>query len=165
MEVTPEATPNPNAIKFTLDRPSTEGKAQTVREGTDPSESPLGARLFALDGVTNVFLVSNFVSVTKDDATDWQRLAPEVIAQIEAHFGESGMSPTGVLFSYIIGLIFAVGGIVFLIGLDNNRYLYGIPYLVLGVLIIGGVAGSQRRMKRKREADEQKSGPSSRSPY
>ncbi len=75
------------------------------------------------------------------------------------------MSPTGVLFSYIIGLIFAVGGVVFLIGLDNNRYLYGIPYLVLGLLIIGGVAGSQRRMKRKRAADEERSGPSSRSPY
>jgi len=75
------------------------------------------------------------------------------------------MSPTGVLFSYVIGLIFAVGGVVFLIGLDNNRYLYGIPYLVLGLLIIGGVAASQRRMKRKREADEERSGPSSRSPY
>jgi drug/metabolite transporter (DMT)-like permease len=76
------------------------------------------------------------------------------------------MSPTGVLFSYVIGLIFAVGGVVFLIGLDNNRYLYGIPYLVLGLLIVGGVAGSQRRMKRRREADEEKSsGPSSRSPY
>ncbi len=89
MEVIPEATPNPNAVKFTLDRPSTPGGAQTVREGTDPSESPLGARLFALEGVTNVFLVSNFVSVTKDEATDWQDLAPEVIAQIEAHFGEA----------------------------------------------------------------------------
>jgi len=75
------------------------------------------------------------------------------------------VSPTGVLFSYIIGLIFGVGGVVFLIGLDNNRYLYGIPYLVLGLLIIGGVAASQRRVKRKREADEERSGPSSRSPY
>ncbi len=86
MEVIPEATPNPNAVKFTLDRPSTDGKATTVREGTDPSVSPLGASIFALDGVTNVFLVSNFVSVTKVDAADWQDLAPQVIARIEAHF-------------------------------------------------------------------------------
>ncbi len=76
------------------------------------------------------------------------------------------MSPTGVLFSYAIGLIFAVGGIVFLIGLDNNRYLYGIPYLVLGLLIIGGVAASQRRVRRKAEAEEKdRADPSSRSPY
>jgi hypothetical protein len=76
------------------------------------------------------------------------------------------MSPTGVLFSYAIGLIFAVGGVVFLIGLDDNRFLYGIPYLALGLLIIGGVAASQRRMRRKAEA-ERKDGPdpTSRSPY
>ena len=89
MEVIPEATPNPNAVKFTLDRPSTDGKATTVREGTDPSVSPLGASIFALDGVTNVFLVSNFVSVTKVDAADWQELAPQVIARIEAHFEDA----------------------------------------------------------------------------
>lgn len=59
------------------------------------------------------------------------------------------MSPTGVIFSYLIGLIFAVGGVVFLIGLDDNRFLYGIPYLLIGLVIIGGVAGSQRRAKRK----------------
>ena len=43
---------------------------------------------------------------------------------------------------------------MFLIGLDNNRYLYGIPYLVLGLLIIGGVAASQRRVRRRAEAEE-----------
>lgn len=89
IDVRPEATPNPNAIKFTLDQPSTGGKAQTFRAGTDPAESPLGARIFALDGVTNVFMTANFVSVTKEDEIDWQELAPLVIEQLEAHFGES----------------------------------------------------------------------------
>ena len=77
------------------------------------------------------------------------------------------MSPTGVIFSYAIGLIFAVGGIVFLIGLDENRLLYGIPYLIIGVVIIGGVMASQRRMKRKGAAGGGDGGgdPPSRSPY
>ncbi len=77
------------------------------------------------------------------------------------------MSPTGVIFSYAIGLIFAVGGIVFLIGLDENRLLYGIPYLIIGVVIIGGVMGSQRRMKRKAGEGGGHGGedPPSRSPY
>lgn len=86
MDVTPEATPNPNAVKFTLDRPSTEGRPQTFREGSDPAESPLGARIFALDGVTNVFMTSNFVSVTKEDGVDWGELVPRVIEELEAHF-------------------------------------------------------------------------------
>jgi hypothetical protein len=77
------------------------------------------------------------------------------------------VSPTGVIFSYAIGLIFAVGGIVFLIGLDENRLLYGIPYLIIGVVIIGGVMASQRRMKRKAGAGggHGDGDPPSRSPY
>jgi hypothetical protein len=90
IDVRPEATPNPNAIKFTLDRPSTEGKAQTFRAGSDPAESPLGARIFALDGVTNVFMTANFVSVTKEDDISWDELAPLVVAELEDHFGEAG---------------------------------------------------------------------------
>lgn len=86
MDVTPEATPNPNAVKFTLDRPSTEGRAQTFRAGSDPAGSPLGARIFALDGVTNVFMTANFVSVTKEDDADWDALVPRVIEELEAHF-------------------------------------------------------------------------------
>ena len=57
------------------------------------------------------------------------------------------MSPTGVIFSYAIGLIFAVGGIVFLIGLDDNRFLYGIPYLLIG-------ARHHRRRRREPAEDE-----------
>ncbi len=85
-EVLPEPTPNPAAIKFTLDRQATEGRSQTFREGSDPDASPLGARIFALGGVTNVFLTSNFVSVTKDDSTDWSQLVPAVVETIKDHF-------------------------------------------------------------------------------
>jgi drug/metabolite transporter (DMT)-like permease len=59
------------------------------------------------------------------------------------------MSPTAVVFSYAIGAIFAVGGILFLALLDENRFLFGVPYLLLGLLILGGVAASQRRMRRR----------------
>ena len=76
------------------------------------------------------------------------------------------MSPTGVIFSYLIGLIFAIGGVLFLVGLDDNRFLYGIPYLLIGLVIIGGVASSQRRAKRKAAAGEDTGGPGhGKSPY
>ncbi len=63
------------------------------------------------------------------------------------------MSPTGVIFSYAIGVIFAVGGILFLALLDENRFLFGIPYLLMGLIIIGGVAASQRRVRRRGGSD------------
>jgi hypothetical protein len=68
------------------------------------------------------------------------------------------MSPTGIAFSYAIGLIFAIGGLLFLLVLDENRYLFGIPYLILGIVIVGGVRGSQRRLRR-RAAEEDAAPP------
>ena len=63
-------------------------------------------------------------------------------------------STTGLIFSYAIGAIFALGGLAFLIFLDDRRLLFGIPYLVMGLLIIGGVRASQRRRGRRRPGDE-----------
>lgn len=90
MQVSPEPTPNPNAVKFTLDRPSTDGGAQTFTEGSDPADSPLGARVFAVGDVTNVFATANFVSVTKADDAEWGDVGPRVEAAIIAHFEEAG---------------------------------------------------------------------------
>ncbi len=87
VQVTPEGTPNPNAVKFTLDRPATEKRNETFRAGSDPADSPLGAAIFALDGVTNVFITANFVSVNKEDGAAWDDLVPDVTAVIEGHFG------------------------------------------------------------------------------
>lgn len=88
VDVSPQPTPNPNAIKFALDRPATASRSETFRLGSDPADSPLGAAIFGLGGVTNVFLAADFVSVTKDDATSWDTLLPLVIQTIEGHFGE-----------------------------------------------------------------------------
>ena len=65
-------------------------------------------------------------------------------------------STTGLIFSYAIGAIFAIGGIVFMLFLDERRFLFGIPYLVLGLLLIYGVARSQRR---RQPADSDQDSP------
>ena len=86
VDITPEGTPNPNAVKFTLDRQATDKRSETFRAGSNPEDSPLGAKIFALDGVTNVFLTANFVSVTKEPDALWDELVPAVIAHIEAFY-------------------------------------------------------------------------------
>ena len=62
-------------------------------------------------------------------------------------------STTGLILSYALGIIFAIGGLAFLILLDERRLLFGVPYLIMGVLLIGGVRASQRR-KRTRQVDD-----------
>ncbi len=59
------------------------------------------------------------------------------------------MTASAKFFMYFIGAIFAVGGIIFMIGLEENRFLYGVPYLLIGLVMIYGVYGSQRRARRK----------------
>ena len=56
-------------------------------------------------------------------------------------------STTGLILSYALGIIFAVGGLLFLILLDERRFLFGVPYLIMGILLIGGVRASQRRRR------------------
>lgn len=62
-------------------------------------------------------------------------------------------SSTGLFLSYAIGIIFFLGGILFLLFLDERRFLFGIPYLIMGGLMVGGVWASQRR-RRRAEAEE-----------
>jgi Fe-S cluster biogenesis protein NfuA len=48
--------------------------------------SPLATALFRLDGVGRVFLGGDFVTVTRNDETDWQTLKPRVLGAIMDHF-------------------------------------------------------------------------------
>ena len=62
-------------------------------------------------------------------------------------------STTGLILSYALGIIFVIGGLAFLLLLDERRFLFGVPYLIMGILLIGGVRASQRR-KHTRQIDD-----------
>lgn len=74
-----EANPNPNSMKFVAN-------FMLVREGTDyffadaesASQSPLAQELFQFPYVKGVFIMSNFVTITKDDATSWDEVKHEL---------------------------------------------------------------------------------------
>ena len=53
---------------------------------TGAASSPLARALFDIDGVDGVFYGSDFISVTKSDAADWQALKPAVLGTIMEHF-------------------------------------------------------------------------------
>lgn len=67
-------------------------------------------------------------------------------------------STTGLILSYAIGIIFALGGIAFMLFLDERRFLFGVPYLILGLLLVGGTRASQRR-RASRSDDPPQAGP------
>jgi Fe-S cluster biogenesis protein NfuA len=86
MFIQTEDTPNPATLKFI---PGVEVMAKGTAHFEsidDAGNSPLGRRLFGVDGVTGVFLGSDFISITKDDSREWFTIKPGVLAAIMEHY-------------------------------------------------------------------------------
>jgi hypothetical protein len=80
---TPSSTPNPDALKFTLD---TRLDAMfNVANGDDAAKIPFAAAVFAVEGVANVFGVNDFVTVTRRPGADWDPIIAAVHAAAAAH--------------------------------------------------------------------------------
>lgn len=87
-----EGSPNPNSMKFVVNFelvPSglsfdyaTPGDALL-----DGKASPLVVALFGFDFIRRVFISGNFVTVTKDDETDWDEVILEVKLFLKDYFG------------------------------------------------------------------------------
>lgn len=68
-----ETTPSPNSIKLNLDE-QISSKALTLQGSSgDPPNSPAVAReLLLIAGIKSVFVVSDFITLTKENSADWQ---------------------------------------------------------------------------------------------
>ncbi|HEX7777053.1 MAG TPA: NifU N-terminal domain-containing protein, partial [Parvibaculum sp.] len=74
MFIQTEATPNPATLKFLPGREVMgEGHVADLPDAEAAKRSPLAMRLFAVEGVTGVFLGSDFITVTKSGG-EWQHL-------------------------------------------------------------------------------------------
>jgi Fe-S cluster biogenesis protein NfuA len=86
MFIETESTPNPATLKFLPGRDVMGAATADFASAQAADRSPLAAELFALAGVTRVFLGGDFVAVTKSDAASWQGLKPLVLGAIMDHF-------------------------------------------------------------------------------
>lgn len=68
-----ESNPNPNSLKFVANfMLLPEGTHFDYPDMASAKNSQLAQELFTFPFVTRVFIMSNFVTVTKDDATNWE---------------------------------------------------------------------------------------------
>src|ERR1700687_1837323 len=86
MFIETEQTPNPATLKFLPGR-SVMGQGTADFTSAEAAErSPLAERLFQVEGVSGVFLGSDFVTVTKAEPKTWQVLKPAILGIIMEHF-------------------------------------------------------------------------------
>ncbi len=98
MFIQTEATPNPATLKFLPGKVVLqEGTADFRDADAARPASPLAARLFDVPGVSGVFFGYDFVTVTKDEATEWQHVKPALLGAIMEHFmsGQPVMASQG----------------------------------------------------------------------
>jgi Fe-S cluster biogenesis protein NfuA len=86
MFIQTEPTPNPATLKFLPGRAVMEQGTANFPDVASAGRSPLAERLFAVPGVTGVFLGTDFVTVSKDEASEWFQLKPAVLGVIMEHF-------------------------------------------------------------------------------
>lgn len=69
-----EATPNPNTLKFVTNKALLLNDAIEFQTIEDTTEAPLAKALFEMEGVSNVFVSNNFVSISKTDDFLWAEI-------------------------------------------------------------------------------------------
>ncbi len=72
-----ESTPNPSVLKFVANKPLASGIFE-FKNIDEAQQAPLAAALFTFPFVKEVFISSNYVSVTKYNVAEWDEISMEV---------------------------------------------------------------------------------------
>ncbi len=73
-----EATPNPESMKFVASKMLLPNDSADFRTTESAETSPLAKALFEMAFVKGVFIMNNFVSVTKNSDYEWFDLIPDL---------------------------------------------------------------------------------------
>ncbi|HQW04663.1 MAG: NifU family protein [Flavobacteriales bacterium] len=87
-----ESTPNPASMRFVSSRMLvSDGRLLEFRTPEEPvGVSPLAEKIFNLPFVTGIFLSSNFVTVTKNNAVTWDLVQLELREYIQEYLNTDG---------------------------------------------------------------------------
>lgn len=137
-----ERTPNPDAMRFVLGEPLTNGVTRSFENSSEAEHDELARALFDIDHVINVYYVDKYITVTQDGKAVWsellRKLAPpireakpqmDVTEDDEVHATKEVketddprlMQINQMLDEQVRPYLLADGGGLKIIGLDGNR--------------------------------------------
>lgn len=87
VQVSTHETPNPSTMKFQFSHPVL-AEPLEFRDVRDCHSSPLAMKLFGFPWVSEVFLGSDYMTVTKKDWVEWEMLAQPLTSLIQEHFDQ-----------------------------------------------------------------------------
>ena len=78
LDIYTEYTPNPDSLKFVVNRLLSKERNADFRDAQSSQEEPLPKALFELPYVKGVYISANFVTITKDPEFEWIEVIPPV---------------------------------------------------------------------------------------
>ncbi|MEI6508198.1 MAG: NifU family protein [Bacteroidota bacterium] len=78
LEVYSESTPNPETMKFVFNRMIFPNDSADFPSRDKTASSPLAKNLFEFSFVNGVFIMNNFVTITRVEGTEWNDIVPIV---------------------------------------------------------------------------------------
>src|ERR1700744_2776744 len=94
MFIQTETTPNPNTMKFLPGQAVLDDKTAFFTDRENAASSPLASALFVLPDIRAVFFGSDFITVTKTEASSWEILKPQILTTVMEHY-QSGLPLMG----------------------------------------------------------------------
>lgn len=80
-------TPNPNSIKITTDHgPFIDEGMLSFNSPMEAADHPLGKELFRVSGLASVFVLPEFLTITKHPAAQWDEILPTVKSVLKEYF-------------------------------------------------------------------------------
>ena len=81
-----QQTPNPNAGKFVVSQQvAPVGTSKSYYDREEAREDPVARAVMGIQGVRSLFMVDDFITVTKTHAARWDDLVPRVEEAIREH--------------------------------------------------------------------------------
>ena len=90
MFIQTESTPNPNSLKFVLEKEIYKGEAVEFNNQKQAEKSPLAQKLLSIDGVEKILIFQNFITINKNKYS-WDQLKASVLHVI-SDFISSGLN-------------------------------------------------------------------------
>ncbi len=85
LEIVVDATPNPHAMKFTLNR-TVATTGETYRGDPASVPAPWAKALLSVPGIVGVYGVNRFISVSKQPDAAWDDIVPQAEVAIRRVF-------------------------------------------------------------------------------
>lgn len=81
-----QQTPNPNAGKFVVGRQvAAVGTSRSYYDAHEARKDPIARALMSIEGVRSIFMVDDFITITKTHSAHWDTLVPAVERTIREH--------------------------------------------------------------------------------